>query len=668
MAEKLQLQLRASMEPSSLDEDSRAVDVTWTTGARVRRSSWDGDYDEELSTDPAHVRMGRLNSGAPLLANHDGGNLNSVIGVVESARMENGKGVARVRFAKDDPAAESVFNKVKQGVIRNVSVGYRVHKAVKVVPDEGPGTNSSAPPVYRAIDWEPYEISAVPMGADSGAGFRSLIQESTTMDEVQKKAADELKKQETEAANLRAEVAKLTRERDEHTIRSLATRHGLGDAFAEKLIKAATPVDAARAAVLDELAARSAKTEVQPAHDGRIEVGREDREKFFRAALASMIHKFNMTDLVEKCQKSAPARVRRFFEDVDLKEVDFQIAESRQVDLARAFLARGGQKAKDFETSDSLMKRALTFRSGGENTTSDYTLLLENLMHKQMLGNYLLADDTWSKFCKADVVSDFRPHNRYRTGSFGALPLLPEGEEYTHASVPDGAKYQISAQTYGRVIKVSRQALINDDIAGIMDTMAKYGRSAALSLEIAVYALLNSNSGLGPSVTYNGNTADLFDASWGNVGTGAALSVQSVDADRTLLASQKDISGNEYLDLARPGTPILLVPLVLRGQAMNINKSQWDVSQSSKFEVPNIVQGLFREVVASPRLNSLTRRYIFADPGDAAAIVVAFLNGERAPFMETRLGWTIDGTEMKIRLDYGVQAGDPKGAVTNAGA
>ncbi len=48
-------------------------------------------------------------------------------------------------------------------------------------------------------------------------------------------------------------------------------------------------------------------------------------------------------------------------------------------------------------------------------------------------------------------------------------------------------------------------------------------------------------------------------------------------------------------------------------------------------------------------------------------IVVAFLEGQTAPVLETKDGWETDGAEMRVRFDYGVAAIDHRGAMTNAG-
>ncbi len=158
-------------EVGAINVDDRTVDLTWTTGADVERFDWmtGTRYIERLSTEPKHVDMSRLNSGtAPLLDTHSAWTVANVIGVVESARLERGIGESRVRFAKaeDDPAADRVFRKVKDRIVRNNSVGYKVLKYEVVGEKNGVQ-------IRLATRWFPYEISMVPMGADAGARTRS---------------------------------------------------------------------------------------------------------------------------------------------------------------------------------------------------------------------------------------------------------------------------------------------------------------------------------------------------------------------------------------------------------------------------------------------------------------------------------------------------------------
>lgn len=159
----------ASFRASSYNEADHTIEVVWTTGAAVRRRDWRNDeyYFEVLEVSERAIRLDRLNAGAPFLAAHDDTSLKSVIGSVVpgTARIEGGNGYARVALSRA-PGDADVVSKIRDGVIRNISVGYLVH-AVRVE------RRDSADDIWHVIDWEPFEISAVPIPADTGAQIRS---------------------------------------------------------------------------------------------------------------------------------------------------------------------------------------------------------------------------------------------------------------------------------------------------------------------------------------------------------------------------------------------------------------------------------------------------------------------------------------------------------------
>ena len=88
------LTVRAAVSLSTVNADTRTVDVTFTTGSKVRRGGLFTDpFVEELSLAAGHVKLDRLKSGrAPVLAAHSADTLDDVIGVVESASLSaNGR-------------------------------------------------------------------------------------------------------------------------------------------------------------------------------------------------------------------------------------------------------------------------------------------------------------------------------------------------------------------------------------------------------------------------------------------------------------------------------------------------------------------------------------------------------------------------------------------------
>lgn len=326
---------------------------------------------------------------------------------------------------------------------------------------------------------------------------------------------------------------------------------------------------------------------------------------------------------------------------------------AKLLDLAKASLTRAGVR---FDHMDQMQIVAAAFTQSG----SDFPILLENAMHKALQTAYATAPDTWSRFCATGSVSDFRAHNRYRLGSLGNLDSLNELGEFTNKSIPDGEKSSVQIGTKGNVINLSRQAVINDDLGAFIGLAAQLGRAGRRTIEATVYAMLAENAGLGPVM---GDGKTLFHADHGNIGATGAMAVATLEDSRIKMASQTDFSGNEFLDL-RPA--VLLCPLAIGGTARLLNEAQYEPTDN-KFQKPNLCRGLFSDVVDTPRLAG-TRNYLFANPSEAPTLEVAFLDGNQEPYVEQQAGFTVDGTQYKVRLDFGVAAIDYRGAVTNAGA
>ncbi len=153
--------------PRGFDEATRTVDVVLATSAPRRGKDWKGaGFDEILVVDPNAVRLGRLNRGAPLLANHDiRGGVHAIVGAVipGSAHVKAGELRARVKFSRSADG-ERIMQDVKDEIVRAVSIGFRVYRYET--------DHSTDPQIQRAVDWEPYEASVVAIPADPRAGFR----------------------------------------------------------------------------------------------------------------------------------------------------------------------------------------------------------------------------------------------------------------------------------------------------------------------------------------------------------------------------------------------------------------------------------------------------------------------------------------------------------------
>ncbi|ECX8623730.1 phage major capsid protein [Salmonella enterica] len=150
--------------------DDRIVELAFSSEAPYSRIYTDQNGDpvelkEILVHDKDAVDLDVLNDKASLLFNHEFDNHIGVV-VPGSARIdEDGVGRALVKFSQVGQLANETYDKVKEGTMSKVSVGYTVL--------EGHADFSKG--VYYVTKWQPYEISIVSVPADSSVGVgRSL--------------------------------------------------------------------------------------------------------------------------------------------------------------------------------------------------------------------------------------------------------------------------------------------------------------------------------------------------------------------------------------------------------------------------------------------------------------------------------------------------------------
>lgn len=131
---------------------------------------------EILDHSPGCVDLTRLNDIGVLLFNHD---RDEVLGKISRAWIDGGKGYAEVEF-DTDADAETIYQKVKGGTLKGVSVGYRIGAVEEVMPGKNSTDGRFKGPCDIARKWEPFEISIVSVPADPTVGVgRDYGQEGT---------------------------------------------------------------------------------------------------------------------------------------------------------------------------------------------------------------------------------------------------------------------------------------------------------------------------------------------------------------------------------------------------------------------------------------------------------------------------------------------------------
>jgi hypothetical protein len=156
------------------NEGIKTLEFSFASNTPHRRMDWESweVIDEVLDCREEAIKGDRLNSGLiQFLWNHDP---DQVRGVISSIKWDGNRGLAVAKMSRS-PATEELYQNVADGILRGISVGYRVHK-YEVLSNavwEGDKWDSKlvSPKKVKAIEWEIFEISAVSIPADATVGI-----------------------------------------------------------------------------------------------------------------------------------------------------------------------------------------------------------------------------------------------------------------------------------------------------------------------------------------------------------------------------------------------------------------------------------------------------------------------------------------------------------------
>lgn len=635
----------AEFRPDTIDKEKRTIEVVWTTGARVLRMPWfDDPYYEELEVSSEAVRLERLNNGAPLLNLHRQWDLNNIVGVVERAWIQDGLGHAIVRFS-ERAEVESIWKDVEAGIIRNVSVGYKVHKYERQEKKEGEKYRT-----YRAIDWEPTEVSLVPIGADAGCGTRSAGESHAieiihsrsesgqdergsegmkTTTPAQSQAPGEGRSDAPQTAPVNVdEVRKAAIEAERKRAQGImdAVRKAqLPLNFGEDLVGRGIELDEARGLIIDELAKRSEQSAGQ--NHVRVEVTRDEADTRRAAMENALLHRHDPS--------LHP-----------LEEAGREYRGMSLLEMARASLEARGISTRGLDKNE-LAARALS--------TSDLPAVVANVASKTLRQAYGAAPQSFRPFVRVTEVPDFKDVSRVQFGDAPALEKVNENGEVKRGKISD-AQETYKIKTYAKIVPITRQVLINDDLDAIARIPMLFGRAAADLESDLVYAILTGNPEMADGVVL------FHTASHGNLaGSGAAISDTTVGAARTAMRKQTGLDGRLLNILPK----YLLTPAAVETAAKKYLATNIIPTKSSDTNVyaPDLT------LLVEPRLDvaSATAYYLVADPSQIDTIELAYLQGQRGVYMETRQGFDVEGVELKARLDVGAKAIDHRGFWKNPG-
>lgn len=630
-----------------------------------------------VHTDEA-IDLSRANDGGlPLTVNHserDIGSPSLPIGRVNRVRLEDGTLRGDISFDTDDDA-QAVRGKVDRGVARDISLTYRIDEF------EGPDKND----IVRATRWTPVAASIVTVPADPAAGIgRSLspdTQEGSNVDPTTSTTdGPTTEPTSTQSRSTVAEV--LTVVNQQNAAGVMAGREAERD----------------RLVAIDGLAAQMSRA--QPNLSTQIDA----LAGHARSDLSVDVNQFraHLFDLLSGTPQPlsgeapsggfappAPAgNAPRGFvvpgndhSEMATRGMEFSLLDRSghkldpkdmtgnnyrgwsMMDIARECLTIGGIDTRGM-SAERVAKLAIGTQSRAISPgtpakgMAEFPAVTANVATKRVFTGFDEAERTWDTWCDTTEVPDFRAFDVPRLSAIEELPTVAEKDSYLELSQND-AKETATLVKKGGLLSLSWEAIVSDDMRMFSSQAALLGESAQRTIDIGAYAVLTTNGNMG-----DGNP--LFDALHSNTGT-AALDKAGIISARVAMGRQT----NNTADPVDLGIILayILVPLELQDDAMGFQTADnlpiWNADGTAEIAgsvEKNTLRGTFT-TVATARLKDANDWYATGRNGQS--VMVAFLNGNRQPMVETETGWNADSLNWKVRMPFVALAKDWRGMYRN---
>ena len=306
-------------------------------------------------------------------------------------------------------------------------------------------------------------------------------------------------------------------------------------------------------------------------------------------------------------------------------------------------------------------------RAGGMMSTSDFPNILANLANKTLRDAYKAAPQTFRPIVRETSVINFKPVSREQMSEAPKLERIGEHGEY-HRGTLGEAREQYAIATFGRIVAITRQVIINDDVSAFTRLPAMFGTQAANLESDLVWGAI-----LGPRPM--GDGLPVFHATHKNIGVPIALGEIGLGGGRAAMRKQTGLDGKTFLHIA---ARYLIVPATLETLAEQLTAMITPTKADDV--IPQAIRSL--QAVTEARLDlgftdpatgdyiapSDTAWYLAATPGAVDTVELAYLDGQSGVYTEIKNGFDVDGVEIKVRLDAGAKVIDHRGFYKNAGA
>ena len=281
--------------------------------------------------------------------------------------------------------------------------------------------------------------------------------------------------------------------------------------------------------------------------------------------------------------------------------------------------------------------------------------MLSNLAVKSLVDAFNELPSAAAMLSEPLTASTFHEYTGVKLGGLGLMERVQNGGQIKSGSM-DEETFNYQVQTVGKLIGLTREMLVNDDLGGFTRIAANLGKSAYKTRENSFWSLVLGNA----SAFFSAANLNLLDD---------ALDIDGLTAGEQLLVEQTGIDGTPININAQ----YLVVPPALATTARGLYYSPNLQGGTTTEPEINVFQNAYEPIV-TPYLSNTTVNasasdtgwYLFSNSNKPYGI--AYLNGNQTPVIEEvslQAGYL--GRVWQGYFDYGVCEVEHRGAVFSSG-
>ncbi len=653
--------VKAEFSPKSIKEEELTIaGVVAVNGYEFQTFNWEiGTYIQRLDF-KSGLNILRAKDGAmPLMLDHE-----HDIGIVLDLNLLGEELTAEMQFSKFEDLGVRTFNRIKEGTKRKFSIGFAPKTLTLVQTDKETGMSTYAasdieiievtvtgmpnnPKTYvlgkqkaenyefecTIIDGEPDDMKTISTDlvlyltrqkVEHGLSdefFQELLsKDNMTKGDYTEMILGHVKGKRSPAPDSPAPVENSLSLDTVMYLTKMKSQHNLSDDFHMELLSKPRSKHEYSDLILEHLS----KSQPSPPVTSNVQLVRAETDKIIPLVTEALVHRY------APATPSTPMRADNNFATFSL------------MDSARYLLGKSGRETLGL--SNSQIYQLIQGRE-------DFAAITENFASRMLLEGYTSEEKSFLPFTRIRETGNFGRNLTVRASRAPMPKKVIDGVVPTGDLGPNEIE-EYRTFPYSYLVALTREAQVDDDLGQFGDEVWKYGAQTSLFEANLVYSQIINNPTMGA------DGLALFSADHRNIGKGEALDEQGLSAAREAIRAQLDGNSNRLN---------LIMRNIVVGSTLETIAEKYtyaDVVPNSAASVNPFARSIKRIVDSVMDLNP-TVWFATTATTQAPIVELAYLKGQRGPYIMSDTDIRIDGRMFRYGVDVGVKVIDWRGIWIN---